>query len=152
MPERLIELVLPKRNLVAQARLLEREAPSTCRALWERLPLEAETIHALVSGCELYILFPWHGPPPPRENSTVCTDAGDLFFYYAPWYSEGASSTGEIAIYYDRDSIPTGGAGLMAGNLFATIVTQRAAFADACEAIWREGAERLIVRRAEGRP
>lgn len=151
MPERLIELVLPKRDLVVQAHLLEHEAPHTCQALWERLPLEAETIHAMVSGCELYILFPWDGPPPPQENSTVCTDAGDLFFYYAPWYSEGASSTGEIAIYYDRDAVPTGGNGPMAGTLFATIVAERDAFATACEAIWREGAEALIVRRAEGR-
>jgi hypothetical protein len=152
MPERLIELVLPKRGLVAQARLLEREASRTCRAIWERLPLEAETIHAMVSGCELYFLFPWAEEPPPRENNTACTDAGDLFFYYAPWYGAGASPTGEIAIYYDRDAIPTGGVGLMAGTLFATIVANGAAFADACEAIWHEGAETIIVRRGEERP
>ena len=63
-----------------------------------------------------------------------------------------ASPTGEIAIYYDRDAIPTGGVGLMAGTLFATIVANRAAFADACEAIWHEGAETIIVRRGEERP
>lgn len=148
--ERRIELVLPKRQLIAEAVLLDAEAPRTCEALWERLPLTAETIHAMVSGCELYILFPWEGEPPPRENDTIATDAGDLFFYYAPWHSQGATSTGEIAIYYDRDALPTGGDGPMAGALFATIVAGRREFADACEAIWREGVETLIVRRGEG--
>jgi hypothetical protein len=147
---RRIELVLPKRRLVAEADLLDDEAPTICEALWQRLPLTAETIHAMVSGCELYILFPWEGEAPPRENDTLATDAGDLFFYYSPWYSPGAASVGEIAIYYDRDAVPTGGDGPMAGTLCATIVTNRRAFADACEAIWREGAETLIVRRGEG--
>jgi hypothetical protein len=149
MLERHIELCLPARGLVAEAVLLDAEAPQTCQALWERLPLAAETIHAMVSGCELYFLFPWIGPPPPRENQTVCTDAGDLFFYYAPWYAEDAASTGEIAIYYDRDAIPTGGAGLMAGTLVARLSQpeHRQAVADACEEIWRAGAEQLIIRR-----
>jgi hypothetical protein len=147
MPERRIELVLPRRGLVAAAALLDDEAPGACQRLWERLPLEAETIHAIVSGCELYILFPWEGAPPPRENQTIAADAGDVFFYYAPWYAAGAAATGEIAVYYDRDALPTGGDGPMAGTLVATIVAGRRAFAEACEAIWREGAETLIVRR-----
>jgi hypothetical protein len=146
---RVIELLLPKRNLVARASLFEREAPRTCQMLWDRLPLVAETIHATVSGCELYVVFPWDELPPPKENVTLCPDAGDLFFYYAPWYAEGARPAGEIAIYYDRDAIPMGSQGMMAGTLFASITRNRAAFAAACEAIWREGAETLILRRAE---
>lgn len=78
----------------------------------------------------------------------MCTDAGDLFFYYAPWYSEGSARLGEIAIFYDRDAIPMGGQGPMAGTLFGSIVVNRAPFAAACGSIWREGAETLVIRRA----
>src|SRR5438128_2232055 len=149
MARRGVELVFPKRGLVARAALLEDEAPLVCQMLWERLPIEAVTIHATVSGCELYVLFPWDGPAPPKENFTICPDAGDLFFYYAPWYAEGAQRTGEIAIYYARDAVPMGGEGVMAGTLVATLTHEREAFADVCEAIWREGAEPLIIRPAQ---
>jgi hypothetical protein len=150
MPKREIELVLPKRGLVARAILHENEAPRVCQMLWDRLPLEAETIHATFSGCELYVVFPWIGPPPPKENFTICTDAGDVFFYYAPWYADGAQPSGEVAIYYAREAVPMGGNGVMAGTLVASITDNQAGFADACETIWREGAETLLLRRAEG--
>jgi len=149
MPDRVLELFLPKRNLLARAAFLEHEAPHTCQMLWDRLPLQAQTTHVIVSGCELFVLFPWDRPPPPRENFTVCPDAGDLFFFFAPWYSTGAQPAGEIAVYYDRDAIPMGGSGMTADSLFASITQNRPAFAAACEAIWREGAETLILRRAE---
>jgi len=150
--ERLIELVLAKRGVVARARLHQRQAPRTCQLLWDLLPIERESIHAIFSGCELYVVWPWEGEPPPRENFTVCTDAGDLFFYYAPWYHADARPGGEIAIYYDRDAIPTGGDGLMAGCLFATIVENGTAFAAACDAMSYQGAESLLIRRAAEAP
>ena len=148
MSDRMIELALVRRGVVARARLLEREAPRTCQLLWDLLPLELECIHAIFSGCELYVVWPWDGEPPPRENLTACTDAGDLFFYYAPWYHPDARPSGEIAIYYDRDAMPTGGGGLMAGSLFATIVENQPAFAAACDAMSHQGVDTLIVRRA----
>ena len=151
MPGRYIDLVLPKRNLVARAALFDAEAPRTCELLWRRLPISAPAIHAMFSCCELFVTFPWDGEAPPQENYTACTDAGDLFFYYAPWYGDGVAPSGEIAIFYDRDAIPIGGNGLMAGVLFASIVENRDAFAAAAEAIWREGTETLIIQRSEGR-
>ena len=143
----MIELVLPKRDLTVRARLLEGSAPRTCELVWQKLPIEAPTIHGWYSGSELYTVFPWDGEAPPRENTTVCTDAGDLFFYYAPWYRVAAAASGEIAIYYGRDAIPMGSESMMAGSLFAEIVSDRGVFADTCESIWTEGAETLIVRR-----
>jgi hypothetical protein len=144
----MIELVLRRSGVVARARLLEREAPRTCQLLWDLLPIELESIHAIYSGCELYVVWPWQGDPPPRENFTACTDAGDLFFYYAPWYQAGASPGGEIAVYYDRDAVPTGRDGPMAGSLFATIVENRSAFAAACDAMSYRGVETLLIRPA----
>jgi hypothetical protein len=147
----MIELILRQRGVVARARLLERAAPRTCQLLWELLPLELESIHAIYSGCELYVVWPWRGDPPPRENFTACADAGDLFFYYAPWYGAGARPSGEIALYYDRDAIPTGGDGLMAGCLFATIVANRRGFAAACDAMSHQGTDTLLIRPAPAR-
>jgi len=151
MPRRTIDLILPKRNIVARARMLETEAPRTCEFIWERLPIESQIIHAWYSGCEVYFHFPWRGVTPPKENTTICTDAGDLFFYYAPWYRADAKPSGEIAIYYDRDAIPMGTAGPMAGSLFAEIFSGRAKFARACESIWTEGSETLLIRRGANR-
>lgn len=147
MADRTIELVLPKRDLVTRARLLEREAPGICQLLWERLPLELFTIHAWYSGCEVYAVFPWSGAAPTRENTTICTDGGDLFFYYSGWYRKDAEPQGEIAIYYDRDAVPMGSDGVMAGTLFATITDNRERFAEACEEIWTHGSETLVIRR-----
>jgi hypothetical protein len=144
---RYIELVLARRELVTRARLLDEAAPATCQAIWEVLPIQMPTIHAWVSGNEIYVVFPWERAPVPRENQTQHAQAGDLFYYYAPWYNQNARSSGEIAIYYDRDSQPLGGPGPMAGTLFAVIDEDLPAFTRACEEIWRDGAEQLEIRR-----
>ena len=149
MPDRYVELFLPKRNLVARARLLDQEAPQTCQLLWERLPIAAETIHAQYSGCELYVVFPWDGAAVPKENFTICTDAGDLFFYWSGWSGSSGADSGEVAIYYDRDAVPMGANAPMPGVLFATVVARLAELAEASESIWREGSETLIIRRSE---
>jgi hypothetical protein len=151
MPDRTIELVLPKRRVIVRARLLEREAPTVCQLIWERLPLELPVTHAWYSGCEVYSVFPWSGTEPCQENSTICTDAGDLFFYYSRWFGHNAEPHGEIAVYYDRDAVPMGSSAPMAGSLFATIDTaaDRIQLAAACEEIWTEGSETLVIRRAE---
>ena len=148
MADRYVELALPKRNLVARARLLDQEAPQTCQLLWERLPIAAETIHAQFSGCKLYVLFPWDGTPVPRENFTVCTDAGDLFFVWSGWSGPAGAGTVEVAVFYDRDAVPMGANAPHPGVLFATVVDNLSGFAEAGEAIWREGSETLIISRS----
>ena len=50
MPDRTIELVLPKRRVVVRARLLEGEAPTVCQLIWERLPLELPVKHGIGPG------------------------------------------------------------------------------------------------------
>ena len=144
---RVIELVLPKRGLITPARLLEREAPITCASIWKRLPIEEPTIHGWCSGDELYVVFPWEEEVPPRENTTVCTNAGDLFFYYAPWFHSYAKPSGEIAIFYGHDAIPMGSNDMMAGTLFAQIESNNESFAEASEEIWTGGSEPLVIRR-----
>lgn len=146
-PSRIIELVLPNRGLTTPARMLEQEAPSTCDLIWKRLPIEVATIHGWYSGDELYAVFPWEEGAPPQENTTVCTNAGDLFFYYSPWYHSSAKHSGEIAIFYGHDAIPMGSKDMMPGTLFARIASNNKSFADACESIWTDGSEPLVIRR-----
>ena len=60
---RQIELALKLKGVRAVATLLEEEAPRTCNAVWDALPIEGETYHAKWAGRELYTLTPPFGDP-----------------------------------------------------------------------------------------
>jgi len=72
------------------AELLEKNAPKTCEAFWEILPL-AHKVHTYPEGYEISF------KPLPMsvelENETEIVDAGDVV-YYQPWK--------EVCIFYGR--------------------------------------------------
>ena len=60
---RRIELSLKQKKVRAVATLLEDEAPRTCTALWDMLPIDGETYHAKWAGREIYTLLPPQSAP-----------------------------------------------------------------------------------------
>lgn len=155
MGARQICLELPGSGCWFEIELLEREAPRTCQAIWEALPIEAEAFQARRSGKELFMLT---DPIPytEAENATSQCSPGDVFYVYLPvdWedrhdaYAVHPSGLYDIAFIYGADALLRGPEGPVAGNLFGRI-RDHAVFAAACEAMWLTGSQRLALRRSE---
>jgi hypothetical protein len=155
---RRIELALKVKGVRAVATFLEDEAPRTCNAVWDALPIEAETYHAKWAGRELYTLVPPFPKGPGEENATITPIPGDVvYFDVSPdtidlpvalrrQYPNGLV---DLAVFYGRNNLLLGPAGFMPGNLFATITEGLAEYARACAELFREGMvnERFIIRR-----
>jgi uncharacterized protein DUF3830 len=157
---RRIELSLQQKKVRAVATLLEEEAPRTCAALWELLPINGDTFHAKWAGRELYTLVPPPKVGPGVENATIMPIPGDLLYFDVspdsidiPIAMRKAHPQGlvDIAVFYGRNSFLLSPQGFMPGNLFATITEGLADYAKACGEVFREGVihERFIVRRLE---
>jgi len=165
---RYLKIALTKRNLEWRARLLDEEAPRTCAAVWEVLPLRGPARHAKYARNELYTLceaFPEE--PLGLENPTVTPIPGDLCYFdfdrarLSPGshgYGEGegpgdAERMVDLALFYGRNNLLLNGdVGWVPGNVFASIEEGRQELADACNDIWRAGAmgEFLEFSRIEG--
>lgn len=155
---RQIELLLVGKKVRAVATLLEEEAPRTCQAVWDALPLEGDTYHAKWAGRELYTLVRALGSRPGEENATITPIPGDVLYFDVPPDSidlpvamRRAHPEGlvDIAVFYGRNNLLLGPAGFMPGNLFATITEGLEAYAKACAELFREGVinERFVIRR-----
>jgi Protein of unknown function (DUF3830) len=165
---RFITITLEKRDVSCVARLLDEEAPRTCAALWEALPLGGDAYHAKYARNEVYTLVPrFAGEEPGIENPTVTPIPGDvMYFSFEPWQlTPGSHGYGEadtthehgqvvdLAIFYGRNNLLLNGdVGWVVGNVFATIVEGLDAMAAACNDVWRAGAigERLAYARHLG--
>jgi hypothetical protein len=157
---RRIELSLARKGVRAIAILLEEEAPRTCAAVWDALPIEGETYHAKWAGRELYTLVPPLATRPGEENATITPIPGDVLYFEVspdtidlPPTMRKAHPQGlvDIAVFYGRNNLLLGPAGFMPGNLFATITEGLAEYAKACSELFREGmiGERFIIRPLE---
>ena len=157
---RRIELSLQEKKVRAVATLLDDEAPRTCAALWEMLPINGDTYHAKWAGRELYTLVPPPKLGPGNENATIMPIPGDLLYFDVspdsidiPISMRKAHPLGlvDIAVFYGRNNFLLGPHGFMPGNLFATITEGLAEYAKACGEVFREGVirERFIIRRLE---
>ncbi|MDE0182063.1 MAG: DUF3830 family protein [Caldilineaceae bacterium] len=155
---RQFELIFTKRNVRGVATLLEAEAPLTCEAFWNALPLEGDAYHARWAGREVYTLVPPFGTDPGKENATILPIPGDLLYFelnpasidFPPERRTGEPII-DIALFYGRNNFLLGPDGYAPGNLFATITENLECLAEACESIWREGfvGERMVMRRVD---
>ena len=76
------------RSQMAEATLLEKEAPKACNAIWNRLPIEADVHCAKVAGEEVFFMVPFVLNP---ERGGELLEAGSIA-YFPPAQS--------ICIYY----------------------------------------------------
>lgn len=134
--------------------LLWQQAPRTCRAVWDALPMRYPAFHARRSGKELFIL---PDPLPVREpeNATATCRGGDVFFLYlAPTWSDdhpdfNRTEQGlfDIAFIYGDDALLRGPREVLAGNLFGHIVDGLDSFAETCERIWLHGSTEVVLEK-----
>ncbi|MDQ2628443.1 MAG: DUF3830 family protein [Actinomycetota bacterium] len=161
---RFLSITLTSRGVACRARLLDDEAPRTCAAVWDTLPVTGQAYHGKYARNEVYTLLPPMGTPG-RENTTVTPIPGDVcFFSFGPGeignpaygYDEGAQANSpagatDLAIFYGRNNLLLNGdVGWVPGNVFATIEDGLAEMAAACNDLWMAGAvgEQLAFARA----
>ena len=154
---RFITITLEKRAVSCVARLLDEEAPRTCAAVWQALPLGGDAYHAKYARNEIYALVqPFAEREPGPENPTITPIPGDVcYFEFQPWQignaaygydAESEAHSGgrviDLAIFYGRNNLLINGdQGWVPGNVFATIEVGLAEMAAAAQDMWLRGVE-----------
>jgi hypothetical protein len=153
-PSRQIRIGFEDGSGSAIADLLEDDAPGTCDALWEMLPLRVSAVHDIWSGHMVLAHLDEAAELPPENVLTYIPIPGDIFYYYRPpHYVRGApygrSESAELGVVYDRDTRPQGPRGPEAVNLFAHISSDLDAFARGCEEMITRGEKDLLIEKVE---
>ncbi|WBO66117.1 DUF3830 family protein [Streptomyces camelliae] len=163
MADRFVTVSLDQRNVHCTARLLTDRAPLTCEAVWEALPLSGDVYHAKYARNEIYALFPpFASTEPPLENPTVTPIPGDLCYFSFTGAELGTRAYGydrevrpgttvvDLALFYERNNLLLNGdVGWVPGIVWGQVVEGLEGMAEACNDLWRRGAEgeRLGFRR-----
>lgn len=161
---RFMKITLEKREASCIARLLDDDAPQTCDAIWEALPLSNDVWHAKYASNEIYCMVPPLAQQPRLENPTLTPIPGDVMYFSFPAGQflrsfrtergiDGYDSVVDLAVFYGRNNFlwdPS--VGPVPGNVYATIEDGLEAFAAACNDVYRQGSvgERLTYDRIEG--
>lgn len=132
-------------DVAAPARLLQDQAPETCSAVWDALPLSGRARHGIYSGSEVYLVLPTLLTVP-HEHATTIVGAGDVGFLTVEkgqgyGLEEGYS---EVCWFYDLDATPSMPEGSIAVNVFARL-HDADAFLAVCRRMRLEGAKRLEI-------
>lgn len=153
---RYLEIRLEQRGVACVARLLEEEAPRTCAAVWDMLPLSGDVFHAKYARNEIYTFAPTPAVDPGMENPTITPIPGDVC--YIPFAAGQLSSTAygyrddeaaagahrvvDLALFYGRNNLLLNAdIGFVPANVFGAIEQNLADFAQACNDVWRRGSE-----------
>ena len=157
-----VEITLEKRDVSCIARLLDEEAPRTCAAVWDALPLVGDAFHAKYARNEVYAMVPRFAPDPVGpENTTVTPIPGDVMYfdfaagvldraYRRDVGIDGLPGVVDLAVFYGRNNLLLNAdIGWVVGNVWATIVEGLEAMAVACNDVWFNGCagERLSYHR-----
>ena len=140
-------------GITAKARLLEDQAPETCRILWQHLPYEGPCGHAIFSGT---IAAHYIDPSivVPTENATTLVQTGDLMFtHYDAGVRHGYSEAlSEIYWAYDRYCRPTAPGQLIPvyPNVFGTFLPGSEDFFEASRRIRYDGVTPVRITGEEG--
>jgi Protein of unknown function (DUF3830) len=132
-------------EVAATARLLREQAPETCSAVWDALPVSGLARHGIYSGSEVYLILPALVTVP-REHATTIVGAGDVGFLTVEKGSGYGIEEGysEVCWFYDLDATPSMPEGPIAVNVFARLHDAEA-FLAVCRRMRLEGAKRLEI-------
>ncbi|TXG91682.1 DUF3830 family protein [Rhodococcus rhodnii] len=157
---RYIDITLTRRGVTCVAKLLDAEAPRTCDAVWNSLPLGVNAFHAKYARNEIYTLVDaFADEEPGLENPTITPIPGDvMYFEFAPWqltpsthgYGDvdtPAQGKIDLAVFYGRNNLLLNADfGFVPGTVFATIVRGLDEIAEASNDLWLRGVEGEVLR------
>jgi hypothetical protein len=148
---RRIEIDISELNFSARAFLLEDEAPKTCEAVWQALPIEGKVIHTDFSGMMLNLalkdeaLFNL-----PRENEVKAVRPRDITYWYSYWVKpgliRGMDEFAEIGFIYGR-AHPRNFWDEEIVNLFAILEESSESFMKLGKTVRRTGEKEMIMRK-----
>jgi len=148
-----IRVVIPDENFEMCVDLLENEAPKTCNAVQQILPIKTKLYHAMLSGNE--VLIELTGKNMLRlepENWVYHVIPGDVLYWYSHWgeakYLRDNPEIDEIVFIYDRyTKLRDLSHHDAAANLFGRIssASDLGRFADICRRIRREGPKTILL-------
>jgi hypothetical protein len=155
-----LRISLERRGVSCVAELLEKDAPRTCAAVWDALPLGGDAQHAKYARNEVYTMVPRFAQIG-RENPTITPIPGDVVLFdfaggmldtafKADQGIDAEAGAIDLAIFYGRNNLLINGdIGWVPGNVYATIVEGLDVMAEACHDVWRSGSvgERLVYER-----
>jgi len=137
------------------AEMLDEEAPSICKLVWDILPIETRVIHGMYSGAEVFAMLD-KPQPGPEENRVQLPLPGELLYFYDP--STGAvgakKPVAELVVVYGRGVVLRAHEGVPTHcSLFARIPGDWkydwTGFALACRKARWEGPQLLRIERSE---
>ena len=145
-----IRLHFPADGVEVFAKLLQSEAPETCRIIGDRLPFEGDLTHGRWSGPEAYLLIDPSIRIPP-ENQTFHTLPGDIAFYSQKGgrFFDWPDDMSELAFIYGRGAQPSMMDGPIRVNIFGRIDENLEVFAAMCARLHTEGMKPFRVERVE---
>jgi len=152
-----LKFTFTEAGAVGYVDLYEKEAPVTCRTLWQALerPVEVPAVHAMFAGPE--IMMGLSGPAQtfdptslPPENQTCFPTAGEcLWFYQGANMMKGLpEELWEIGVFYDNGGRIFGPLGWTPCTIFGRIVEGLDVFAAACRTTRTEGLKTVELARA----
>ena len=123
-------------DTVAVARLLDKEAPKTCDAIWNILPFENEAHAAKIAGLELYFMATPQILIEEMENPMMVheTPPGTISYFPPRPY---------IQVFFG-DLLPAWNVKV---NAFARIMENFDAVKEAAGRAWEKPGDRIIVRK-----
>ena len=149
---RTLRFIFVEDGVVATADLLEEQAPQTCAAIWELLPVEGRLVHGMYSGPELFVVLA-DGPSTPPENQVHLPLPGDVGYFHhrAGLYAQAPHAVSELVFVYGRGVAIKGPEGVDTYvNLFAQLrLDESPEFFEFCRRVRREGPFTLRVERGD---
>lgn len=149
---RTLRFTFVEQGVTATADLLEEQAPQTCAAIWELLPVEGRLVHGMYSGPELFVVLDG-GPSPPPENQVHLPLPGDVGYFHheAGLYAQSPQAVSELVFVYGRGVAIKGPEGVDSRvSLFARLrLDESPVFLEACRRVRREGPPTLRVERGD---
>ena len=115
-----LKFTFKEQNIIARARILEKEMPKTSEIIIENLPFETVATHARYSGSEVAMLLSTDMKIG-REKATCSVETGDVAYV---WLNRDDhygldDDVSEICWFYNKDSTPTMAEGPVLVNIFA---------------------------------
>ena len=115
-----LKFTFKEQNIIARARILEKEMPKTSKVIIENLPFETVATHARYSGSEVAMLLSTDMKIG-REKATCSVETGDVAYV---WLNRDDhygldDDVSEICWFYNKDSTPTMAEGPVLVNIFA---------------------------------
>jgi hypothetical protein len=148
-----MRVTFPHNGVCADVHLLLQQAPRTCEAIWNCLPIRTTIIHAMMTGRDALIELPpenqrFDPRSLPLENGTITPTAGDVCWFYLPQNMMRGfqDESWEVTFIYGPDARFLTTVGWMAGSVFGRIDPDHLpAFAAECAELRRTGAKAVEI-------